>query len=131
MLAFFIAPASLLAEEAADESHWSGKATLGYLATSGNTENSTLNTGLELGYTSGNWSHLAEAFAINASENKITSAEAYELGWKSERQLTDHDFLFGFTKFFERTDKFVFRINCYLFSQMFYDIIGHFIRINE
>jgi putative salt-induced outer membrane protein len=95
MLALFIAPASLLAEEAADESHWSGKATLGYLATSGNTENSTLNTGFELGYTTGNWSHLAEAFAINASENKITSAEAYELGWKSERKLTDHDFLFG------------------------------------
>ena len=95
MLALFIAPASLLAEEAADESQWSGKATLGYLATSGNTENSTLNTGFELGYTTGNWSHLAEAFAINASENKITSAEAYELGWKSERKLTDHDFLFG------------------------------------
>ena len=88
-------PASSLAGQAADESPWSGKATLGYLATSGNTENSTLNTGFEIGYTSGNWSHLADAFAIGASESKITSAEAYELGWKSERKLTDQDFLFG------------------------------------
>ena len=108
MLALFIAPASLLAQEVADEatveSHWSGKATLGYLATSGNSENSTLNTGFEVRYTAGNWSHLVEAFAINASENKITSAEAYELGWKSERKLTDHDFLFGRLQW--RTDRF-------------------------
>lgn len=95
ILVLAISPLSLFAEETEKESPWAGKATLGYLATSGNTENSTLNTGFEIGYTSGHWAHLAEAFAINASENKITSAEAYELGWKSERKLTDHDFLFG------------------------------------
>ena len=74
---------------------WSGTAKLGYLATSGNTENSTLNTGFEVGYTSGNWSHLLNAAAITASENKLTTAEAYDLGWKSERRISDHDFLFG------------------------------------
>ena len=95
MVGLFIAPASLPAEEVADAGPWSGNVALGYLATSGNTENSTLNMGFEVGYTSGNWSHLAEAFAIYASENKTTSAEAYELGWKSERKLTDHNFLFG------------------------------------
>jgi putative salt-induced outer membrane protein len=89
-------PLLTLAQDAEEEtSPWAGKASLGYLATSGNTENSTLNTGLELGYTAGKWTHLAEAFAINASESEITSAEAYELRWKSERKLTDHDFLFG------------------------------------
>ena len=49
-LAALVLPASLMAQDAEPESPWSGKATLGYLATSGNTENSTLNTGCELGY---------------------------------------------------------------------------------
>lgn len=93
VLAF--APLSLFAEEAEEQSPWAGKATLGYLATSGNTENSTLNTGFEVGYTSGQWAHLLKAAAISASENEVTTAEAYDLGWKSERKITDHDFLFG------------------------------------
>lgn len=93
--ALAIAPLSLLAEEAEEQSPWAGKATLGYLATSGNTENSTLNSGFEVGYTSGQWAHLLEAAAISASENEKTTAEAYDLGWKSERKITDHDFLFG------------------------------------
>ena len=64
-----IAPLPLLAEEVDEQSPWAGKATLGYLATSGNTENSTLNSGFEVGYTSGRWAHLLEAAAISASEN--------------------------------------------------------------
>lgn len=89
-------PGTLHAQAAEEEaSPWAGKATLGYLATSGNTENSTLNTGFEVGYTAGNWSHLLNAAAITASEDEATTAEAYDLGWKSERKLTDQDFLFG------------------------------------
>lgn len=89
-----IVPLSLMAQEP-QERPWSGKATLGYLATSGNTENSTLNTGVEIGYKVGNWQHTAIAKAINAAEEDETTAEAYEFGWKSERNLTDKDFLFG------------------------------------
>ena len=77
------------------ESPWSGKATLGYLATSGNTENSTLNSGFEIGYSVEKWAHLFKAKAINASENEVTTAEAYDAGWKSEWKITDHDFLYG------------------------------------
>ena len=95
MLAALVAPASLLAQNAEPESPWSGKATLGYLATSGNTENSTLNTGFEVGYKTGKWAHLLTASAVNASEDDSTTAEAYDLGWKSERNITDADFLFG------------------------------------
>lgn len=94
-LAALIAPASVVAQDAEPETPWSGKATLGYLATSGNTENSTLNTGFELGYATGKWAHLLAASAINASEGEFTTAEAYNLRWKSERNITDHDFLFG------------------------------------
>jgi putative salt-induced outer membrane protein len=89
-------PLSSLAQDAQEpESAWSGKATLGYLATSGNTENSTLNSGFEIGYSVNNWDHLFKAKAVNASENNVTTAEAYDAGWKSERQITDHDFLYG------------------------------------
>ena len=90
-----LTPLASIAQDAEETSPWAGKASLGYLATSGNTENSTLNTAVEVSYSSGNWVHAARAFALSASENKITSAEAYELGWKSERKLTENDFLFG------------------------------------
>ncbi len=87
-------PFSLMAQDA-PESPWAGKATLGYLATSGNTESSTLNTGFEIGYTTGKWAHLFNAAAVTASESDTTTAEAYDAGWKSERNLSDKDFLFG------------------------------------
>lgn len=93
-VAALAAPISLMAQEP-EEGPWSGKARLGYLGTSGNTENSTLNTGVEIGYTAGKWLHTAEAKAINSSEDNSTSAEAYDFGWKSEWNLTDKDFLFG------------------------------------
>jgi putative salt-induced outer membrane protein len=96
LVATLTAPIASLAQDAEEaEGPWSGKATLGYLATSGNTENSTLNTGFEVGYTTGQWVHLFNAAAVNAAENNVTTAEAYTAGWKSERKLTDHDFLFG------------------------------------
>ncbi len=93
--ALVLTPLSLFADDAEEDTGWSGKATLGYLSTSGNTENSTLNTGFEVGFSTGNWAHSLAAAAISASENDMTTAEAYDLGWKSERQLSDKDFLFG------------------------------------
>lgn len=96
LVAAIAVPALSWAQDAEEpEGPWSGKTTLGYLATSGNTENSTLNTGFEVAYTVGEWVHLANAAAINAAENKITTAEAYDVGWKSERKLSEKDFLFG------------------------------------
>lgn len=93
-LVAIILSAPLLAAENED-SPWSGKVTLGYLATSGNTENSNLNSGVEIGRKAGDWMHLANAIAINATENELTTAEAYELGWKSEWNWTERSFLFG------------------------------------
>ena len=43
----------------------------------------------------GKWTHGFVAKAVNASEDKATTAEAYDAGWKSERQIGDHDFLYG------------------------------------
>lgn len=94
IVAALAVPFSSVAQDEA-ESAWSGKTTLGFLATSGNTETSTLNAGFQVGYETGNWAHSFKAAAVNAAENDVTTAEAYDAGWKSERNLTDHDFLFG------------------------------------
>jgi putative salt-induced outer membrane protein len=74
---------------------WSGKVALGYLATSGNTQSSSLNSGFGVAYTAGRWIHGLEVKAINATEDEQTTAEAYSASWKSEFNLTDRDFLFG------------------------------------
>ncbi|MBT8078748.1 MAG: DUF481 domain-containing protein [Gammaproteobacteria bacterium] len=94
-LLVFGASAHAQEEAAAENSPWSGKAALGYLATSGNTENTSLNTNFEVSYSSGNWIHTLKAFAINASESDETTAEGYGAGWKSERNLSEVNFLFG------------------------------------
>jgi len=86
--------APVLADEEA-ESLWSGKATLGYLATSGNTDNSNLNTGFDLTYTPGEWKHALELRAIYATEDNAATTESYRAAWNSERSITDNDFLFG------------------------------------
>ncbi len=96
---FFVALMPVATVNAAEEeppaSPWAGKATLGYLATSGNTDNSNLNTGFEIAYTTGDWQHLFDASAIYATEDSNTTAEAYAVGWKSERRLSEVNFLFG------------------------------------
>ncbi len=80
---------------AQDEGPWSGSASFGFLSTSGNTENSSLNTGLELGYATGNWAHTLETIAIYADEDEVTTAEAYEAAFKTEWEINDASYLFG------------------------------------
>lgn len=79
---------------AAKADPWLVKTALGYLATSGNTESSSLNSAFTVAYQAGNWIHAFDATAINSSEDGDTTAEAYGLGWKSEYNLTKFDFLF-------------------------------------
>ncbi len=79
---------------AAQADPWLVKVSLGYLATSGNTESSSLNSAFRIAYSVEHWVHAFEATAINSTENKATTAEAYGLGWKSEYNLTKSDFLF-------------------------------------
>ena len=83
------------ADEGEQESPWAGKATLGYLATSGNSDTTSLNSGFEVGYTAGKWAHLLTLGAINATQDDATTAEAYNASWKSERNFSAHNFMFG------------------------------------
>jgi putative salt-induced outer membrane protein len=88
-----VAAQNVAAEE--EEGPWAGKAKLGYLATSGNTDNSNLNAGFAISYSTDGWQHSFETVAINSTEDNATTAEAYEVGWKSERSLSENNFLFG------------------------------------
>ncbi len=83
------------AAPAAEESPWSGAASLGYLSTSGNTDTTSYNTKFGVDYTSGEWKHGFAGSANGSVESDVTTAEAYKAGWKSEYNLTEHDFLFG------------------------------------
>ena len=83
------------AQEEEETSPWAGKATLGYLATSGNTENTSLNAGFEVSYTMNKWLHGYNASAINSAEDEVTTAEAYVAGWKSERSFSESNYMFG------------------------------------
>jgi putative salt-induced outer membrane protein len=83
------------APAAKEESPWSGAASLGYLSTSGNTETSSYNTKVGVGYASGDWKHSFAASANGSDESKVTKAEAYQAGWESDYNFTEHDFIFG------------------------------------
>jgi putative salt-induced outer membrane protein len=93
MLAIVVIAAPAFAAE--EEGPWAGKAKLGYIATSGNTDNSNLNAGFAISYSTGEWKHSFDAVAINSTEDGVTTAEAYEVGWKSERSLSEHNYMFG------------------------------------
>lgn len=83
------------AEDEEQEGPWAGKVVFGYLATSGNTNNSSLNAAFEVSYKVEKWRHLLAAAVINATEDNATTADAVEIAWKSERNLAQHNYLFG------------------------------------
>lgn len=89
------APVMAQEEEAGEDSPWSGNVKFGYLGTSGNTDAESLNTGFELNYVPGDWEHQLKAAALYSTESDVTTAEAYDAGWKSARNFSEANFLFG------------------------------------
>lgn len=79
----------------AEESPWAGKASLGYLSTSGNTDTTSYNTAFEISYAINKWKHTFKAAANGAEESDMTTAEAYQAGWKSAYDISEHSYLFG------------------------------------
>lgn len=72
-----------------------GSVELGYLATSGNSETTSGNTQLELGYETGPWNYIFRAGATGASEDGETTQERYTALGKTEYDLTEYDYVFG------------------------------------
>ena len=93
-LSLLVLAAPAIADEE-EEGPLSGNVKLGYLATTGNTETSSLNAGFDALYKFTRWEHILELAALNASENNVNTAEAYEAAWTSRWNMTDRDFLYG------------------------------------
>lgn len=74
---------------------FSGKASFGYLGTSGNSDTTSVNAGTKLDWELGRWTHHLEATALGAQDSNETTAEAYALALKSDWALTDASYLFG------------------------------------
>ncbi len=74
---------------------WQGSVSLGYLATTGNTNTRSLNGQALAGYKSGPWQDVLAFQAIRSSQNGVTSAESYELNGQSDYNFSDNDYVYG------------------------------------
>jgi putative salt-induced outer membrane protein len=74
---------------------WQGSVSLGYLATTGNTNTRSLNGQALAGYKTGPWQDVLSFQAIQSSQNGVTSAESYDLNGQTDYNLTDKDYVFG------------------------------------
>ncbi|HEX5420130.1 MAG TPA: DUF481 domain-containing protein [Gammaproteobacteria bacterium] len=72
----------------------SGKATLGFLSTSGNTESTNANASLALIYQLDAWQHNFGLSAIGASSGNVTTAEAYKAQYEARRDIRTHGYAF-------------------------------------
>ena len=81
--------------EPEDTGPWSGEFALGYLATDGNTDSSSLAGRLLLGYATGNWEHSTEFRGFGSSDENGTSAENYQAWWNTLYNLTERHYLYG------------------------------------
>ncbi len=91
--ALVVAAPATMAEEATGP--WSGSASLGYLATSGNSDTTNVSASTTVGYNVGRWHHEGVAGAIGATTDDETTAEAYRLGYTAKYDFTDTDYIFG------------------------------------
>lgn len=81
-----------------------GKVSLGYLATSGNTDSTNANAAFNLIYRRPVWSHEFDLTAISADNSGVTTAEAYTAGYVGRRDFGDVNYLF--TAFDWQRDRF-------------------------
>lgn len=72
-----------------------GEAELGYLASSGNTETTSLNAKARMALDFADWRHKVSAAAISASESDETTQERYTAGLQSEYKFSEHNYLFA------------------------------------
>jgi putative salt-induced outer membrane protein len=71
-----------------------GKAALGFLATSGNTESTNANAALSFIYALEAWTHRFDLSGIGASTADQTTAEAYKAKYEARRSISEHGFAF-------------------------------------
>ncbi len=105
-------PAALAQDE---KGPWSGKVLLGYLATSGNTDNTSANLEAALNWDGTRWHHELSGRAIGQSQDNDTTAETYKATYDAKWDITERNYLFGlldynknrFTSYKQQTFQFV------------------------
>lgn len=80
---------------AAQADPWSGEVGVGYLATSGNSDTTSLNGKLALDYVSGPWKNAFAGSAINSSDDEGSTAERYLVTDKLDWNFSERDYVFG------------------------------------
>ncbi len=84
----FLLIASLLAAPAA-QAQWSGKAELGALLASGNTEAKSLNAKLDMVHESSTLKHTFHVATLYGENAEFVTAERYEAGYQLDFKITD------------------------------------------
>lgn len=88
-----ISPA--IAQGVATDGTWTGSAELGASMATGNTESSTVNGKLSLGYLTGPWTYRFRLETIQSSEDGEDTANRTLGEFESNYALTERDYLFG------------------------------------
>ena len=83
------------AKKTAAAEGWQGSVALGYLETSGNTDTSSSNAKVLLGYKSGSWQDSLLFQALRAESNGVLTAETVEGNGQTDYNFTDKDYVFG------------------------------------
>jgi putative salt-induced outer membrane protein len=73
---------------------FSGKFELGYLATSGNTDTSSLNSKLAVGWEARKWRHSAGLGVVRAEDSGVLKTERFTASAKSDYKFNEFDYLF-------------------------------------
>ena len=81
-----------MAQDVADADPITGKASLGYLATSGNTDSTNASGAFGLLWTRAIWSHEFALGAIAATNNDATTAEAYTAAYDARRNFGERSY---------------------------------------
>jgi len=73
----------------AAQAQWSGKAELGILSATGNTESKAANAKLDMKHEGARWFHTLGFAALYSESAEFSTAERYEAGYQLDRKITD------------------------------------------
>lgn len=77
------------------EDEFAGRIQFGYLAATGNSETTNINSKVLLGWDKVKWRHAVIASGIYSRDDESTIAERYRAGYKADRKLSEKNYLFG------------------------------------
>lgn len=90
-------------QKAAQKEGWQGSVSLGYVATTGNTNTRSANAQALAAYRSGNWANLLSLQSLNASTDGVTTSDSLDVTGQSEFSLTKTNYLFGLVDYLHNT----------------------------